>query len=136
MPTEPLSALAQQFPEAWAEICALLHVPDDLDGIYGAIKDNATLRNRHTGETLTVEEAEDLCRTVEATGRLLFEGWLLPFEVTSLLLIIASVGAVTSKGHSISPIASLPADTPSGTSNSSVTVEDPGLTTARSVSPS
>lgn len=32
--------------------------------------------------------------TVQATGRLLFSEWLLPFEVTSLLLIIASVGAV------------------------------------------
>ncbi len=32
--------------------------------------------------------------TVEATGTLLFSEWVLPFEVTSLLLIIASVGAV------------------------------------------
>lgn len=40
------------------------------------------------------EGTEPVNGTVEATGRLLFEGWLLPFEVTSLLLIIASVGAV------------------------------------------
>ena len=32
--------------------------------------------------------------SIEATGYLLFEQWLLPFEVTSLLLIVASVGAV------------------------------------------
>ena len=32
--------------------------------------------------------------SIEATGRLLFEEWLLPFEVTSLLLIIASIGAI------------------------------------------
>lgn len=32
--------------------------------------------------------------TVEATGTLLFGEWVLPFEVTSLLLIIASIGAV------------------------------------------
>lgn len=32
--------------------------------------------------------------SIEATGRLLFEEWLLPFEVTSLLLVIASIGAV------------------------------------------
>ncbi|MEX1279893.1 MAG: NADH-quinone oxidoreductase subunit J, partial [Acidimicrobiia bacterium] len=40
------------------------------------------------------EGTEPVNGSVEATGRLLFEGWLLPFEVTSLLLIIASVGAV------------------------------------------
>lgn len=32
--------------------------------------------------------------TAEATGTLLFSEWVLPFEVTSLLLIVASVGAV------------------------------------------
>ncbi len=32
--------------------------------------------------------------SVEATGRIIFEEWLLPFEVTSLLLIIASIGAI------------------------------------------
>lgn len=32
--------------------------------------------------------------SIEAVGRQLFTEWLLPFEVTSLLLIIASVGAV------------------------------------------
>jgi NADH-quinone oxidoreductase subunit J len=32
--------------------------------------------------------------TVEAIADLLFTAWLLPFEVTTLLLIIASVGAV------------------------------------------
>ena len=32
--------------------------------------------------------------SIEETGFLLFAEWLLPFEVTSLLLIVASVGAV------------------------------------------
>ena len=32
--------------------------------------------------------------TIEETGKLLFAEWVLPFEVTSLLLIVASVGAV------------------------------------------
>jgi len=40
------------------------------------------------------EAAADPNGTVEAIADLLFTDWLLPFEVTTLLLIIASVGAI------------------------------------------
>lgn len=44
--------------------------------------------------TVVAEGTDPVNGTVEATGMLLFSEWVLPFEVTSLLLIIASVGAV------------------------------------------
>ena len=40
------------------------------------------------------EAAEEPNGTVENIADLLFTEWLLPFEVTTLLLIIASIGAV------------------------------------------
>lgn len=39
-------------------------------------------------------EGDPLVGSIEATGLILFREWLLPFEVTSLLLIIAAIGAV------------------------------------------
>jgi NADH-quinone oxidoreductase subunit J len=50
--------------------------------------------------------------TIEAVGQELFERWVLPFEVTSLLLIIASVGAIALAYFG--PVRRRPADSPGG----------------------
>ncbi len=44
--------------------------------------------------SLARAEVDPLVGSIEATGLILFREWLLPFEVTSLLLIIAAIGAV------------------------------------------
>ena len=44
-----------------------------------------------TGPVVSGGEVEG---TIEAVGEELFRGWLLPFEVTALLLIIAAAGAI------------------------------------------
>lgn len=53
------------------------------------------LAGRHawvTGATATVGGAEG---TIEAIGQELLRNWLLPFEVTALLLIVAAIGAIS-----------------------------------------
>lgn len=53
------------------------------------------LAGRHawvTGGTATFGGSEG---TIEAIGQELFRNWLLPFEVTALLLIVAAIGAIS-----------------------------------------
>lgn len=45
-------------------------------------------------ENLPVVAAKGVVGTTEAVGRLLFTRYLLPFEVTSLLLLVAMIGVV------------------------------------------
>ncbi len=44
--------------------------------------------------TATADNTEPVSGTVEALGTALFTDWVLPFEATALLLIVASAGAV------------------------------------------
>ena len=46
---------------------------------------------------------EDANGTVEAIADILFTEWILPFEVTTLLLIIAAVGAVALAQYDLTP---------------------------------
>jgi NADH-quinone oxidoreductase subunit J len=64
-------------------------------GIAGAVGIAATIVQavRSVGELPMREVAEDF-GTVRAVGRVLYTEFLLPFEATSLLLLVAIVGAV------------------------------------------
>lgn len=54
----------------------------------------AILEARHLDHAAAFTEAEPFVGTVEAVGELLLSQYLVPFEVTSILLLVAIIGAV------------------------------------------
>ncbi len=65
-----------------------------LAGVFGVILFYFFLKNPLTSPSVILSETKDLSGEIKTIGQLLFTDYVLPFEVISLLLLVAMVGAV------------------------------------------